>query len=89
MPSPHADGAASAPPRPEADVCDGAQSGARPTGRELRLLNAAVDLVHLLETGFGTTLSDSASVLKHELRSACESYVGKGLRQIPVKVVRP
>jgi len=64
----------------------------RPTGRELRLVNAAVDLVNLLDTGFdagfGIVLSDSAKWRLRELREATLAYVGKPMRQIPLRVMQ-
>lgn len=59
----------------------------RPTGRELCLLNDAISLVYLLETGMGISLTDSAKARLHDLRLACEKYVGSDLRQVPVRIV--
>lgn len=59
----------------------------RPTGYELRLVNAAVNLVDLLENGMGIILSDSALEYLLELRKSCETYVGSEMRTIPVKAI--
>ncbi len=59
----------------------------RPTGRELRLVNAAIDVVNLFEYGVDITSSDSAKWKLLELREAAAAYVGEAMQQIPLRIV--
>jgi hypothetical protein len=70
----------------------------RPTGRELQLVNAAIDLVTFLDPEWlplGVSLSDPALMKLHEIREVLGLYKAHMLKpdmerhtQIPVQIVR-
>jgi hypothetical protein len=68
----------------------------RPTGRELRLVNAAIDLLMFLEHVPGVTLTDPARMKLERLRECVELYRAHMLKPrmkqptlIPVRIAGP